>query len=123
MAQDVPLYVSTATALKLFSLSTLTPNDETRIASSADTILPLRIIPRSASPHCRESCAGYIRACGRQTARLPRRPSLPAETPEERRALWKDVQRIWRKRSNDATDVITKMRDEWEREPPEFKRQ
>jgi hypothetical protein len=37
--------------------------------------------------------------------------------------LWKDVQRIWRKRSTDASDVIAKMRDEWARELPEFKRQ
>jgi len=43
-------------------------------------------------------------------------------TPEERRALWKDVQRIWRQRATDAQDVLTKMRDEWERDVSAFKR-
>jgi hypothetical protein len=32
---------------------------------------------------------------------LVRRP----RTPEERRALWQGVQRIWRKRATDATQV------------------
>jgi hypothetical protein len=50
-------------------------------------------------------------------------PLRRPRTPQERRALWKEVQRIWRKRSTDAGDVIVKMRDEWERELPEFKRQ
>jgi hypothetical protein len=54
----------------------------------------------------------------------------PAETasvrrlrpPAERRALWKSVQRIWRKRATDATDVIAQMRAEWDRESPASKR-
>ena len=37
-------------------------------------------------------------------------------TPEERRALWKSVQQIWRKRATDAMDVIAQMREEWDRE-------
>jgi hypothetical protein len=44
-------------------------------------------------------------------------------TPEERRALWQDVQRIWRKRATDATEVIAQMREEWDRELPASKRQ
>jgi hypothetical protein len=43
-------------------------------------------------------------------------------TPEERRALWKSVQQIWRKRATDATDVIAQMRAEWDRESPASKR-
>jgi hypothetical protein len=43
-------------------------------------------------------------------------------TPEERRALWKSVQRIWRKRATDAADVIAQMREEWDRESPASKR-
>jgi len=43
-------------------------------------------------------------------------------TPEERRALWKSVQQIWRKRATDATDVIAQMRAEWDREAPTSKR-
>jgi hypothetical protein len=43
-------------------------------------------------------------------------------TPEERRTLWKSVQRIWRKRATDATDVIAQMRAEWDRESPASKR-
>jgi putative transposase len=35
--------------------------------------------------------------------------------------LWKEVQYLWRKRSTDASEVLTKMREEWERELPEFK--
>ena len=50
---------------------------------------------------------------------LDRRP----RTPQERRALWKEVQQVWRKRSTDAGEVIAKMREEWDRELPEFKRQ
>ena len=38
------------------------------------------------------------------------------KTPEERRALWKSVQQIWRKRTTDAADVIAQMRAEWDRE-------
>jgi hypothetical protein len=49
-------------------------------------------------------------------------PVRRPRTPEERRALWKDVQQIWRKRSTDATEVITHMREEWDREFPAFKR-
>jgi hypothetical protein len=33
-------------------------------------------------------------------------------TPEERRALWQGVQRIWRKRATDASEVIAQMREE-----------
>jgi hypothetical protein len=44
-------------------------------------------------------------------------------TPQERRALWKEVQQIWRRRSTDTREVIAKMREEWEREWPELKRQ
>ena len=40
----------------------------------------------------------------------------------ERLALWKSVQRIWRKRATDATDVIAQMRAEWDRESPASKR-
>jgi hypothetical protein len=43
-------------------------------------------------------------------------------TPEERRALWNSVQRIWRKRTTDAADVIAQMRAEWDREAPASKR-
>ena len=43
-------------------------------------------------------------------------------TPEKRRALWKRVQQIWRKRATDATDVIAQMREEWDRESPTSKR-
>jgi len=43
-------------------------------------------------------------------------------TPEERRALWKSVQQIWRKRTMDAANVITQMRAEWDRETPVSKR-
>ena len=43
-------------------------------------------------------------------------------TPEERRALWKSVQQIWRKRATDAMDVIAQMRAEWDREAPTSKR-
>jgi hypothetical protein len=43
-------------------------------------------------------------------------------TPEERRALWKSVQQIWRKRTTDAADVIAQMRAEWGREAPASKR-
>ena len=43
-------------------------------------------------------------------------------TPEERRALWKSVQQIWRKRTTDAADVIAQMRAEWDREAPASKR-
>jgi hypothetical protein len=50
-------------------------------------------------------------------------PGRRPRSPEERRALWKGVQKIWRKRSTDAQEVITKMREEWEREFPELKRQ
>jgi hypothetical protein len=51
-----------------------------------------------------------------QPVRYPR-------TPQERRALWKEVQQIWRKRPIDACKVIAKMRAEWERELPEIERQ
>jgi hypothetical protein len=51
-----------------------------------------------------------------QSVRRPR-------TPQERRALWKEVQHIWRKRSTDAKEVIAKMRQEWDRELPECKQQ
>jgi hypothetical protein len=50
-------------------------------------------------------------------------PVRRPRTPKERRALWKEVQKIWRKRSTDAQEALTKMREEWEREFPEFKRQ
>jgi hypothetical protein len=43
-------------------------------------------------------------------------------SPEERRALWKGVQQIWRKRATDAADVIAQMREEWDRESPTSKR-
>jgi hypothetical protein len=43
-------------------------------------------------------------------------------TPEERRALWKSVQQIWRKRTMDAADVIAQMRAEWDRKSPVSKR-
>ena len=43
LAQDVPLYVSTVTELELFSLSTLTLEDETRIEEVLSTTV--RIIP------------------------------------------------------------------------------
>jgi hypothetical protein len=36
-------------------------------------------------------------------------------TPEERHALWHEVQQIWRKRGTDAKEVLAKMRDEWDR--------
>ena len=49
---------------------------------------------------------------------LVRRP----RTPEERRALWQGVQRIWRKRATDATEVQAQMRGEWDRELPASKR-
>jgi predicted nucleic acid-binding protein len=42
-AQDVPLYVSTVTELELFSLSTLTPEDEARIEEVLSATV--RIIP------------------------------------------------------------------------------
>jgi hypothetical protein len=41
-----------------------------------------------------------------------RQPVCRPRTPEERCALWKGVQKIWRKRSTDAQAVITKMREE-----------
>jgi hypothetical protein len=50
-------------------------------------------------------------------------PIRHPRTPEERRALWKAVQKIWRQRSTDAQEVIAKIRDEWERALPEGKRQ
>ena len=50
-------------------------------------------------------------------------PVRRPRTPEERRALWKGVQKIWRKRSTDAQEVLANMRKEWEREFPELKRQ
>jgi hypothetical protein len=50
-------------------------------------------------------------------------PLRRPRTPHERRDLWKEVQKVWRKRSTDAQEVLTKMRQEWEREFPEFKRQ
>jgi hypothetical protein len=43
-------------------------------------------------------------------------------TPQERRALWQGVQQIWRKRTTDATEVMTQMREEWDRELPASKR-
>jgi len=45
-------------------------------------------------------------------------PMRRPRTPDERRALWKEVQQIWRKRSTDAREVLAKMRDEWERDVP-----
>jgi hypothetical protein len=42
-------------------------------------------------------------------------------TPEERRALWQGVQRIWRKRATDASEVIAQMREEWDRDLPASK--
>jgi len=50
-------------------------------------------------------------------------PVRRPRTPQERRALWKEVQQVWRKRSTDASEVIAKMREEWDRKLPEFKRQ
>jgi len=47
---------------------------------------------------------------------------MEAKPPAERRALWKSVQRIWRKRATDATVVIAQMRAEWDRESPASKR-
>lgn len=49
-------------------------------------------------------------------------PVRRPRTPEERRALWKAVQHIWRKRPTEATAVIADMRDEWERALPTLKR-
>jgi predicted nucleic acid-binding protein len=46
-AQDVPLYVSTVTELELFSLSTLTPEDEARIEAVLSATV--RIMPRISS--------------------------------------------------------------------------
>jgi len=43
-------------------------------------------------------------------------------TRQERRALWQGVQQIWRKRTTDATEVLTQMREEWDRELPASKR-
>jgi len=43
-------------------------------------------------------------------------------TPQERRALWQEVQQIWRKRAMDAAEVIAQMRNEWDRELPASKR-
>ena len=43
-------------------------------------------------------------------------------TPEERRALWHEVQQIWRKRATDATEVLAQMREEWDRDLPPLKR-
>ena len=43
-------------------------------------------------------------------------------TPQERRALWRRVQQIWRKRTTDAAEVIAQMRAEWDRESPASKR-
>jgi hypothetical protein len=53
-----------------------------------------------------------------QTEISVRRP----RTPEERRALWQEVQQIWRKRGTDATEVLAQMRDEWDRDLPPLKR-
>jgi len=50
-------------------------------------------------------------------------PIRRPRTPQERRVLWKAVQQIWRKRSTDAQEVLTKMREEWKRAFPEYKRQ
>jgi hypothetical protein len=50
-------------------------------------------------------------------------PMRRPRTPQERRALWKEVQQIWRKRPADAREVLAKMREEWERELPQFTRQ
>ena len=47
----------------------------------------------------------------------------PPRSPQKRRALWKEVQAIWRRRATDAVDDITKMRDEWARDlPPLYKK-
>lgn len=43
LAQEVPLYVSTVTELELFSLSTLTTEDETRIEEVLNSTV--RVIP------------------------------------------------------------------------------
>jgi hypothetical protein len=40
-----------------------------------------------------------------QPMRFPR-------TPQERRALWKEVQQIWRQRPADAREVLAKIREE-----------
>ena len=42
----------------------------------------------------------------------------PPRTPAERRALWKEVQAIWRRRTTDAMEDIGKLRDEWDRDLP-----
>ena len=39
-------------------------------------------------------------------------PVRRPRTPEERRALWQGVQRIWRKRATDGTEVIAQRREE-----------
>jgi hypothetical protein len=49
-------------------------------------------------------------------------PVRRPRTPQERRALWKSVQQIWRKRATDAAAVIAQMRAEWDREAPASKR-
>ncbi|HEY5865551.1 MAG TPA: hypothetical protein VI542_08385 [Candidatus Tectomicrobia bacterium] len=49
-----------------------------------------------------------------QDTHPPRRPRIP----EERRALWKEVQRLWRKRAANTQDLLASMREEWERELP-----
>jgi len=43
LAQDVLLYISTVTELELFSLSTLMPEDDTRIADVLSTTV--RVMP------------------------------------------------------------------------------
>ena len=42
----------------------------------------------------------------------------PSEDTQERRALWKEVQRLWRKRAANTQDILASMREEWERELP-----
>jgi hypothetical protein len=49
-------------------------------------------------------------------------PVCSPRTPQERRALWKAVQQIWRKRTTDPKEVLAHLREEWEREPPAVKR-
>jgi alkylhydroperoxidase family enzyme len=49
-------------------------------------------------------------------------PVCRPRTPQERQALWKAVQQIWRKRATDPQDVLARLREEWEREPPAVKR-
>lgn len=50
-------------------------------------------------------------------------PVCRSRTPQERRALWKAVQQIWRKRATDPQKVLTHLREEWERERSAVKRQ